>query len=65
MDHLVIRLGIFEWNKYRKSFDSKDSLMYSEYISPYLQVHFVYGESGNEIMDEGDFQIFQTKLFNI
>lgn len=65
MEHLVIRLGIFEWAKYREFQEDKDSLIYSDCTSPYLQVHYVYGESGNELMDDEDFQIFQARLLNI
>lgn len=64
MEHLVIRLGINEWKAFRKNQENVDSVIYSDNTSPYLQVHYVYGESGNELMDEVTFQEFQNKLFN-
>jgi len=63
MEHLVIRLDIEEWNAFRKVQEVKDSEIYSDNTSPFLQVHYVHG-SGNELMDEDAFQRLQKEMFN-
>ena len=65
MEHLVIWLSDLEWAKYREYQESQDSSIYSDCTSPYLQIHYVYGSAGSELMDEEDFQKFQARLLNI
>ena len=63
MEHLVIRLDTEEWDAFRKVQEVKDSEIYSDNTSPFLQVHYVHGW-GNELMDERTFQNLQKELFN-
>lgn len=64
MEHLVIRLLTKDWNKFRSLQEEKDSEIYSDNISPYLNVHYIHGNGTNDLMDEEAFQKLQNKLFN-